>query len=77
MPWWVLLLALSMFEKPYAVDAPWLLRYVALLEEFYQALPVPRNLWQRWVVCKLIGWIDREKEAALLLAMFETKIVIV
>ncbi len=75
MPLWVLLLAMLLMDQVYAVDAAWLLRYAEMLGELYQALPVPRNWWQRWAVRKLIGWIDQEKEIALALARFETNIV--
>lgn len=75
MPVWVWLLALILMDQVYAVDAAWLVRYAAMLKELYQALPVPRNWWQRWAVSRLVGWIDQEREIALALASLDTVMV--
>jgi hypothetical protein len=74
-PIWVLILAMVIAPRPRKIGPIWLSRYAAMLEELYQALPVPRTWFQRWAVATLIGWIDKEKEATLLLVQLRATIL--
>lgn len=75
-PLWVIILAMLVIRRPREITPIWLSRYAALLEELYQALPVPRTWFQRWAVHTLIQWIDREKAAALKLVQLNAILVI-
>lgn len=75
LPVWVMVLAMWMAPRPAVIETPFLLRYVAMLEELRQALPVPRTWWQRTVVRLLIEWIDREAEAGLMVVRMKAILI--
>ncbi len=75
-PLWVIVLASLTIRRPKMINTIWLSRYAALLEELYQALPVPRTWFERWAVTTLIQWIDREKEAALKLVQLKAVLLL-
>lgn len=75
-PLWVILLASLVIRRPKMITTIWLSRYAALLEELYQVLPVPRTWFERWAVATIIGWIDREKAAALKLVQIKAVLLL-
>lgn len=74
-PLWVLALAMAIAPRPRTIGPIWLGRYAAMLEELYQALPVPRTWFERWAVIRIISWIDQEKAAALKLVQLNATIL--
>ena len=41
---------------------------LAILERVYQALPVPQNVYEKWLVGRMIQLIDQEKAAIAVLS---------